>query len=140
MRISRDKHFIELATKIAERGTCSRAKVGAIAIKDNRIIASAYNGSVSRGKHCEDVGCIIVNDHCVRSMHAEMNIVCACAKFGTSLKDTTIYCTLEPCYSCLMALVSAGVTKVIYKDSYPDKRINPELYKLIEVEQYGGII
>ena len=136
-RLDRTTYFMQIAKLTAQRGTCPRKMVGAVAVKDNRIIMSGYNGSISGGAHCEDVGCIIHDNHCIRVIHSEMNIICECAKAGISLNNATIYCTLEPCYNCLIALIAAGVSTIIYQDSYKDIRTNLELYNFIKVIKYG---
>lgn len=125
-----------IAELTAERSTCNRAKVGAIAIKDKRIVMSGYNGSPTGLKHCEDKH-YLINDHCEWTVHAEQNIIAQAAKHGISLNDTTIYVTHEPCFNCLKLLISSGITKVIYKYKRNDIRTPAIYYDMIEVKQYG---
>jgi len=134
-RLDRLAYFMEIAKLTAKRGTCPRAQVGAVAVKDNRIIMSAYNGSVSGGKHCTEIGCLLIDGHCMRTVHAEMNIITGCAKEGISLKGSIVYCTFKPCCNCLMALISSGVQTVYYETEKKDSRTPEELYHLIELRQ-----
>lgn len=138
-RMSRDEYFMKIAELTSLRSTCLRKKVGAIAVKQKRIIMSGYNGSVSGSKHCLDVGCLMFENHCIRTIHAELNIITQSAKAGVNLADATIYCTVEPCYNCLNAMISCGIKTVKYKEKRYDERflLNQELYTLIEVEQIG---
>jgi len=139
MRISRHDYFMKLAKITSERGTCPRKQVGAVAVKNNRIIMSGYNGSISGDKHCEDIGCLIHDNHCIRTVHAEQNIICKCAEDGISLKNAIIYCTLEPCYLCLMSMASAGISRVIFDEPKIDSRSGRNLYRLIKVYQYNPL-
>lgn len=120
---------MEIAFLVSERSTCKRRKVGAIAVLDNRILASGYNGAPKDLPHCLDIGCIREqknilsgNQHeLCRGIHAEMNLICQAAYFGISLKDSTIYCTTYPCSICGKLLANIGVNKVIYSEYYPDE-------------------
>jgi len=133
IRLTRHKYFISIAKLSAERGTCNRAKVGAVATQDNRIIMSAYNGSPSGAGHCDDVGHYIIDEHCVRTVHAEQNIICQCAKKGVALEGATLYVTHEPCFLCMKLLISAGVKNVYYLNEKEDIRTPLEYYNLINV-------
>ena len=120
-RMTREEYFLKIAELSAERSTCSRAKVGCVAVKENRIIMSAYNGSPANTKHCVDTQCFMHEGHCVRTLHAEQNIITQCAKTGTNLYGADLYCTHEPCPQCKKLLISAGVKRVIIKNLYiPD--------------------
>jgi len=132
-RIGRDEYFIEIAKLTAKRSTCDRAEVGAIAVKDKRIIMSGYNGSPSGIEHCGNKHYIYAG-HCIKTVHAEQNIIANAAKFGVPLKDATIYVTHEPCFDCLKLLISAGIKTVIYAIGKYDKRTPSEYYTLIEVK------
>jgi dCMP deaminase len=117
-RIDWDTYFMSIAEKVAERGTCDRKQVGCVLVKDKRIIATGYNGSMSGSDHCDDVGHLMENNHCVRTIHAEVNAVAQCAKHGVSCEGATCYCNTLPCWNCFKTLVNAGVTKIFFKDSY----------------------
>ena len=134
-RLDRNEYFMQIAEQTAKRGTCDRAQVGAVAVKNKHIIATGYNGSPPGLPHCDDVGHHMVNSHCVRTVHAEMNIITHCAKAGVSLDEATIYCTHEPCFECLKLLISAGVGMVLYKHAKRDPRTPLSFYKHIEIWQ-----
>jgi len=126
---------MDIAILTGERGTCDRALVGAIAVKDKRIIMSGYNGSPSGVAHCGTEH-QIVNSHCIKTVHAEQNIICNAAKVGISLEGCSIYVTLQPCFDCMKLLISAGVKEIIYLENKEDKRIPDEYYRLINIKQY----
>ena len=96
-RIKWDQYFMMQAVLLASRSTCERLSVGAVIVRDKRIIAGGYNGSVAGDDHCIDVGCYLVDGHCVRTIHAEMNAILQCAKFGESTDNAEIYVTDFPC-------------------------------------------
>ena len=135
MRIERNEYYMQIALLTAERGTCNRAKVGAIAVKDHRVIMSGYNGSPPGLYHCDDVGHLMINGHCERTVHAEQNVITQCAKEGIALKGATIYVTHEPCFMCLKLLISAGVIAVYFLDPRYDVRTPKEYYNAIKVIQ-----
>lgn len=121
-RIPWKQYFMLQALVISQRSTCNRALVGSVLVKDQRIIGTGYNGSVSGQPHCDDVGHQLVDGHCVRTIHSEMNTLIQCAKNGVSTSDTEIFVTHFPCYNCTKCLLQAGVKKVNY---YYDYRDNP---------------
>ena len=129
---------MQIAEATALRGTCNRALVGAVAVVSNRIVATGYNGSPPNQEHCDpNDNHLLINNHCVRTIHAEMNVICQAAKMGISLDEATLYCTHEPCFECLKHLQSAGIWKVIYKNSKKDKRTPKEYYNSICVIKYN---
>jgi dCMP deaminase len=109
-----DQYFLNLAAAAATRATCDRAKVGCVLVRDNRIISTGYNASISGHAHCDDAGHIIVNNSCIRAAHAEENAVITAAKFGTSIADTTAYTTHFPCWRCFRMLANAGITRIVF--------------------------
>lgn len=109
-----------IAMIISERATCKRRKVGAVLVKDKRIIATGYNGAPAGANHCLDVGCLEVDGHCIRTVHAEASVISMCAKYGISTNDTELYVTTYPCVHCAKLLINAGVKKIYYKDDYQD--------------------
>lgn len=117
-RLSWQDYFMANAELISKRSTCERAFVGAVLVKNNRIIATGYNGGVSDTDNCNDVGHYIEEGHCIRTVHAEMNTLIQCAKEGISTDDTEIYVTHFPCINCTKALLQAGITKITYKTDY----------------------
>ena len=101
---------MELARTVARFSTCEKKHVGAIVVKDNRIITTGFNGSLPKAPHCEDVGCLLVDTKCVRTVHAEVNAVLQGAIQGVSVRGGTMYSTLYPCVPCAKVIVSVGIT------------------------------
>lgn len=120
-RPSWDRYFMDMAIMVATRATCPRAQVGCVLAVDHRAITTGYNGSVAGAPHCNEVGCLMVADHCVRTLHAEQNAIIQAAKIGVSVAGSTAYCTHLPCLLCAKMLINAGVIKVIYNVYYEDK-------------------
>ena len=127
-RLDWNQYFIAQANVVALRGTCTRLKVGAVIVRDNRIIASGYNGSVSDGAHCVDEGCYIVDGHCVRTVHAEANALLQCAKFGVATNKTGLYVTHFPCLQCCKQLIQAGVKSIFYEHDYRNHELALQLF------------
>lgn len=136
-RISWNQYFMLQAILLSLRSTCTRLAVGAILVRDNRIIAGGYNGSVSGDVHCLDEGCYMVDGHCVRTIHAEMNAVLQCAKFGSGTDGAVIYVTDFPCLQCTKMLLQAGIKKIYYLRNYHNNPYAVKLLKLknVEIEQ-----
>jgi dCMP deaminase len=124
-RPSWDKYFMEMAELVSTRATCDRKHVGAVIVKDKRVLSSGYNGSIPGMPHCNEVGHDMENDHCVTTVHAELNSIIQAARFGTSIDGATMYINTHPCFSCLKCIVTAGVKQVVYRDEYKsqDSRI-----------------
>lgn len=122
MRISRDEMFIQIARIVARRGTCNRAQVGAVIVKDSRIISIGYNGSLPGEAHCTDVGCKIVDGHCIRTIHAEANAICWAARNGVSVKDATMYVSgWTICPVCNGFAQLAGIKRIIADPDGPQR-------------------
>jgi dCMP deaminase len=113
-----DEYFMGIVDQVAKRCTCSRTPKGAVIVKDNRIISTGYIGSISGTPHCDDVGHLMLDGHCIRTVHAEANAVAQAAKNGAALNNTTCYTTTLPCFNCLKLLVNSGVTRIVYKEDY----------------------
>lgn len=128
-RIPWTQYFMTQALVIAQRSTCNRALVGNVLVKDNRIIATGYNGSPYGQAHCDDVGHQLVDGHCVRTIHSEINSLLQCASNGISTQNSEIYVTHYPCYYCSKALVQAGVRKVNYVYDYRVDPLSEKLFK-----------
>lgn len=119
-RPSWDEYFIKLAMIASERATCPRMHCGCILVKDREVIATGYNGSIPGDAHCEDVGCLIVENHCVRTNHAEMNAIVQAARKGHIIDGGTAYVTNMPCTTCAKALIAAGIQRVVIFSDYHD--------------------
>lgn len=117
--------FMRIAHDVATRGTCDRKRVGAAIVIGRRMVASGYNGSIAGMPHCDDVGHDMKNDHCVRTVHAEVNAVAQAAQFGIPIKKASLYVNTFPCWDCFKVIVSAGITEVFYDDEYRrDERVD----------------
>ncbi|MBF0818650.1 deoxycytidylate deaminase [Streptococcus acidominimus] len=116
-RLAWDEYFAAQALLIANRATCKRAKVGAVLVKDNKVVATGYNGSVSGTEHCLDQECLVVDGHCVRTLHAEVNAILQGAERGIP-KGFTAYVTHFPCLNCSKQLLQVGCTRVVYINEY----------------------
>jgi len=117
-----DAYFMELAAVVAKRSTCPRRHVGAVLVRDRRILATGYNGAPPGFPHCTDVGCLMQDGHCVRTIHAEANAILQAALHGVTVRGSTLYTTATPCLHCAKLLIGAGVVRVVYRDWYPDPR------------------
>ena len=141
MRKSWTSYFMEITEMVATRSTCDRAFVGCTLVnKDNRIVSTGYNGSVAGNPHCDEVGHVLRDGHCIATIHAEMNALLYCAKEGISVKGATAYITHFPCLNCTKALIQAGISKVVYKNDYRIDDYALELFRKndIEVSKFGG--
>ena len=119
-RLSKNKYFMNIALEVSKRATCNRAHVGCILVKDDRIIATGYNGSPPKMPHCDDenIGHDMENKRCVRTLHAELNAILQCAKHGISADRAICYCTIQPCLRCSMALFSVGIKEIKFLERY----------------------
>ena len=118
MRIGWNEYFTKLLNVIKEKSTCERLKVGALIVKGNRVIATGYNGVVNKMEHCTDVGCMMDNRHCIRTVHAEMNAITQCAKLGVATEGATMYVTHFPCIYCTKHIIQAGIKEIRYMHDY----------------------
>jgi len=119
-RPSWDVYFMGIAFAVAQRSTCDRAHVGAIIVKEKRILTTGYNGAPTGLPHCDDVGHLMVDGHCVRTLHAEQNAIIQAARYGVSVLGGTIYVTHQPCLTCAKMIINAGLVRVVYAGAYPD--------------------
>lgn len=128
-RISWHQYFMAQSHLLAYRSTCTRLMVGATIVRDKRIIAGGYNGSISGGVHCIDEGCHMIDNHCVRTIHAEVNAILQCAKFGVPTEGTEIYVTHFPCLNCAKIIIQAGIKRVYFATDYKNHPYAMELFK-----------
>lgn len=136
-RIEWNQYFMAQSHLLALRSTCTRLAVGATIVRDKRIIAGGYNGSVAGGTHCIDEGCYVIDNHCVRTIHAEMNALLQCAKFGVPTENAEIYVTHFPCLQCCKSLIQAGIKVIYYANDYKNHPYAIELFEKsnVKVEQ-----
>ncbi len=132
-RVSWDEYFMNIAREVATRSTCSRKHVGAVIVRDRTILSTGYNGSVRGLPHCDEVGHMMEDGHCVRTIHAEANAIIQAAKNGTRIDGAGIYVTASPCWTCFKTIANAGLTRIVFGEFYRDPRIF-EMSFLIGIE------
>jgi dCMP deaminase len=138
-RISWNQYFMAQSHLLALRSTCTRLSVGATIVREKRIIAGGYNGSIAGGIHCVDDGCYVIEGHCVRTIHAEVNALLQCAKFGVPTEGAELYVTHFPCLHCCKSIIQSGIKTVYYAENYKNHPYAIELFesarvKVIQVE------
>ena len=117
-----DEYFMTLAKHIATRATCDRKHVGAVIVRDKIILSTGYNGSIKGAVHCDDVGHMMDEGHCLRTVHAEANAIAQAAKFGHALDGATLYSSASPCWYCFKLLVNSGIKEMVFGEFYRDRR------------------
>lgn len=128
-RSSWDEYFIKITADVSERATCLKRKVGAIIVKDNRILSTGYNGTPKGFKHCEELGCLrkemgLPSGHrheLCRGLHAEQNAIIQAAVHGVKIEGGILYCNYQPCVICAKMMINAGLKKLVYTGGYPDE-------------------
>jgi dCMP deaminase len=115
-----DEYFLKLAMLASERATCPRMHCGCVLVKDRFVLATGYNGSPPGQPHCEDVGCLIVDNHCVRTNHAEINALVQAAIHGINISGSTAYITNMSCTTCAKALIAARIKRVVVFSDFHD--------------------
>ena len=138
MRPDWDSYFMKIAHAVSERSTCDRAEVGCVLVLDKRILTTGFNGSPAGLPHCDEVGHLMVDGHCVRTIHAETNAIIQAALHGVSTRGATCYVTHLPCINCTKALINAGITRIVYEVDYRKDKIAMSFLKAagIVVEQH----
>jgi dCMP deaminase len=122
-RVSWDRYFMNLAVQAATRSTCPRKSVGAVIVRDKTVLSTGYNGSIRGAPHCTEVGCLMENDHCERTVHAEANALVQAACHGTRLEGGQIYVTASPCFNCFKLIVNSGIRSIYFGEFYRDERV-----------------
>ena len=128
-RLSIDDYFMEIAYVVAKRSTCLRKQVGAVVVRDKRILSTGYNGAPIDLEHCLDIGCIREEKNIrsgerhelCRGVHAEQNAIIQAALHGVSIEGASIYTTHQPCILCAKMLINSRIKRVVFGKSYPDK-------------------
>ncbi len=116
-------YFMRIARVVATRSTCDRKHVGAVIVRDKTILSTGYNGSIRGLPHCDEVGHLMENGHCVRTVHAEANAIVQAARNGVRIEGAEIYVTASPCWNCFKLLANAGIRRIYYGEFYRDERI-----------------
>jgi dCMP deaminase len=140
-RPSWDQYFMDIVELVSKRSTCLRRKVGAVLVRDKRILSTGYNGAPTGIRHCAEVGCLREQlnvpsgerHELCRGLHAEQNAIIQAALHGVSIKGSTIYCTNHPCIICSKMIINSGIEKIVYKDGYRDK-LSKEMLKEANIE------
>ncbi|HAH86315.1 MAG TPA: cytidine deaminase [Armatimonadetes bacterium] len=141
MRPDWDHYFMQIAEVVAKRSTCMRRHIGAVIVKDRRILTTGYNGAPSGLAHCLETGCLRdkqgipsgTRHELCRALHSEMNAIIQAAQYGVSTRDSTLYCTHQPCSVCTRMIINAGITRVVYTGDYPDP-FAMELFRESQIE------
>ena len=140
--MNRKEYYLEILEAVRKRATCDRGMAGAILVQGNRLIATGYVGAPTGLPHCNDVGHEMMvkqtekqyidgededeSFHCIRTVHAEANVILQCAREGISTRGAQMYCTLFPCYECAKMIINAGIFKVISTFDYQDSKRSKE--------------
>jgi dCMP deaminase len=132
-RASWDEYFMAIAVQVATRATCDRKHVGAVLARDRSILATGYNGSIRGLPHCDEVGHMMEDGHCTRTIHAEANAIVQAARNGVRIDGAAIYVTASPCWGCFKMIANAGVMRVAYGEFYRDEKIF-EVAKALGIE------
>ena len=114
---------MNIGREVASRSTCPRKNVGAVIVRDKTILSTGYNGSVRGLPHCSEVGCMMEDNHCVRTIHAEVNAILQAAKNGTRIEQACIYVTASPCWNCFKCIANTGISRIVFGEFYRDERI-----------------
>ncbi|MDX1357205.1 MAG: cytidine/deoxycytidylate deaminase family protein [Clostridia bacterium] len=148
-RPSWDEYFMQIVDLVKTRSTCLRRQVGALIVKDKRILASGYNGAPAGVSHCDEVGCLREQlkipsgerHELCRAIHAEQNAMVQAAYSGTSVRGATMYVSLQPCSLCAKLMINTGITKLVYRGSYPDElamsMLNEAGIELVNFDEVG---
>ncbi len=148
-RPSWDDYFIKLTQDVSERATCVKRQVGALIVKDKRILATGYNGVPKGFKHCDEVGCVRKEmglpsgqrHELCRGLHAEQNAIVQAAVHGVKIEGATIYCNYQPCVICVKMLINANIKKIVYAGGYPDelaqKMLKESKIQVVKYEKKG---
>ncbi|MFC1641950.1 cytidine/deoxycytidylate deaminase family protein [Myxococcota bacterium] len=123
-RASWDEYFMAIARVVATRSTCNRKHVGAVVVRDRIILATGYNGSIRGLAHCDEVGHLMEDGHCVRTVHAEANAIAQAARCGVAVGESDIYVTASPCFGCFKLIANAGLRRIVFGEFYRDERIH----------------
>ena len=139
-----DEYFLDIAGLVSRRSTCRRRHVGAVLVKEKRILATGYNGAPTGLRHCLEVGCLREQynvpsgerHELCRGLHAEQNSIIQAALHGVSVREATLYCTNQPCVICAKMIINAGVAKVVFREGYRDQLAEDMLQEAgVELQQ-----
>ena len=123
-RPSIDLYFMRMASVASTLATCPRKSVGAVIVRNKRIVATGYNGSIGGQPHCEDAGCMMEDGHCIRTIHSEANAILQAARTGMNIEGCAIYVTASPCFNCFKLIANSGLVAIYFGEFYREKRIH----------------
>ena len=123
-RVDWHRYFMNIAAEVARRATCPRKHVGAVIVRDRRILSTGYNGSLRGLPHCDEVGCLMEDGHCIATVHAEANAILQAAMNGVRIEGGEIYTTASPCWPCFKLIANSGLTGVYFGEFYREQRIH----------------
>jgi dCMP deaminase len=132
-RASWDEYFMNIARVVSSRATCDRKHVGAVLVRDRTILSTGYNGSIRGIGHCDEIGHMMEDNHCVRTVHAEANAIIQAAKNGVAIEGATIYTTASPCWPCFKLIANSGARRIVFGEFYRDERIF-EHARILQIE------
>lgn len=139
-RVDWHRYFMNIATEVATRSTCPRKHVGAVIVRDRRILSTGYNGSLRGLPHCEEAGCLMEDGHCVATVHAEANAILQAAMNGVSVAGGEIYTTASPCWNCFKLVANSGLRSIYFGEFYREERIRDYAGRLkIELVDLGTL-
>jgi dCMP deaminase len=121
-RVDWHTYFMNIAREASTRSTCERKHVGAVIVREKTILSTGYNGSIRGMPHCDDIGHIMENDHCVATIHAEANAIIQAARNGVNINGAEMYTTASPCWSCFKLIANSGIRSIYYGEFYRDER------------------
>ena len=121
-RVGWNEYFMAMANHVASRATCDRKHVGAVIVRDRTVLSTGYNGSIRGHQHCDEVGHLMENGHCVATVHAEANAIIQAAKNGVCIDAGELYTTASPCWPCFKLIANAGLKRVYFGEFYRDQR------------------
>lgn len=142
-RPSWDEYFLGVTKEVAKRATCDRGRSGCVIVRSKRILATGYVGSPSGLAHCDETGHMLrdvisadgsMSKHCIRTIHAEQNAICQASRFGISLAGATLYCTMEPCFTCAKMIVNCGIERVVCEKKYHAAAQTRDLFKKAKIK------
>ncbi len=113
---------MNIAQEVATRSTCPRKSVGAVIVRDKRILSTGYNGSIRGLPHCTDIGCDILDSHCIATVHAEANAIIQAARNGVCIDGADMYVTASPCWNCFKLIANSGIIRIYYGEFYRDEK------------------
>ena len=123
-RVDWNRYFMNIAGEVASRATCPRKHVGAVIVRDKRLLSTGYNGSLRGLPHCDEVGCLMEDGHCIATVHAEANAILQAAMNGVRIEGGEIYTTASPCWNCFKLIANAGLVAVYFGEFYREPRIH----------------